>query len=132
MAGTPELRVNVRLSGPTVEGRAPAELDRMMASAVTELADYTKHEVLMQLDKVLQHPTGYYESHITDEPLGLFQHRIHDDMVVYGPWLEGVGSRNYPVTRFRGYHSFRIVKNRMAQLSKRIVEAHLARTIGRL
>jgi hypothetical protein len=27
---------------------------------------------------------------------------------VYGPWLEGVGSRNFPVTRFRGYHAFRV------------------------
>jgi hypothetical protein len=32
---------------------------------------------------------------------------IVDGDVVYGPWLEGVGSRNSPVTRFAGYHTFR-------------------------
>lgn len=26
---------------------------------------------------------------------------------LYGPWLEGQGSRNYPVTRFKGYNSAR-------------------------
>jgi hypothetical protein len=32
---------------------------------------------------------------------------VHDDGVIYGPWLEGTGSRNAPVTRFPGYGSFR-------------------------
>lgn len=38
--------------------------------------------------------------------------RVSDDQVVlgdgeskYGPWLEGQGSRNAPVTRFAGYHA---------------------------
>jgi hypothetical protein len=30
---------------------------------------------------------------------------LNDGRSVYGPWLEGQGSRNFPVTRFRGYHS---------------------------
>lgn len=33
---------------------------------------------------------------------------VHDDIAKpYGPWLEGVGSRNAPVTRFEGYHALR-------------------------
>lgn len=32
---------------------------------------------------------------------------VNDGTSVYGPWLEGQGSRNYPVTRFRGYDSAR-------------------------
>lgn len=32
---------------------------------------------------------------------------ILDNNAVYGPWLEGTGSRNSPTTRFPGYHSFR-------------------------
>lgn len=32
---------------------------------------------------------------------------IFDSNAVYGPWLEGQGSRNSPVTRFPGYWSFR-------------------------
>lgn len=60
---------------------------------------------------VLQHqyfkqPTGYYGRHIVNQDLGS-QHVIHDSGVVYGPWLEGVGSRNFPVTRFKGYSIMR-------------------------
>ena len=35
--------------------------------------------------------------------------KIHDSGVVYGPWLEGTSSRNQ-TTRFKGYSSFRKVK----------------------
>jgi hypothetical protein len=118
--------------GPTVEGRSSAVIEAMTASAVNEVADYTRYEVLTQLDSVLVNPTGFYESQIADQTISPYLHRIHDSGVVYGPWLEGVGSRNYPVTRFKGYHTFRIVKNRMAQKTKAIIEAHFARVGGLL
>lgn len=123
MAG---LGLNVRLSGPLLEGRAPAIVDRMLASAVAEVADYTKYEVLTQLGEVLVNPTGYYESQIADTPVSPFLHRVHDNGVIYGPWLEGISSRNQ-TTRFKGYHTFRIVKNRMAQKTTAVVNAHFAR-----
>lgn len=31
---------------------------------------------------------------------------VTTDLATYGPWLEGVGSRNHS-TRFKGYHGFR-------------------------
>lgn len=43
---------------------------------------------------------------------------IVDNNAVYGPWLEGLGSRNTPKTRFPGYHSFRRATQQ--------VEAHAA------
>lgn len=49
--------------------------------------------------------TGHYRQNIH----GRVQHltgRIDDGGVVYGPWLEGTGSRNAS-TRFKGYRSFR-------------------------
>ncbi len=131
MAGPYNL--NVRLEGATVRGLATPIVDALLAGAIAEVADYTKHEVLMQLDHVLQHPTGYYESRIKAEPDGgAYRWRVHDDMVIYGPWLEGVGSRNFPVTRFKGYHTFRIVRNRMAQKSAAVVAAYVTRKIGEL
>lgn len=66
---------------------------------------------------ILQHvyfkkPTGYYERHIVNRDMGS-QHLIHDSDVVYGPWLEGVGSRNFPTTRFKGYSIMRKVTRSM-------------------
>ena len=124
--------VYVKLTGPVLEGRAPEIVETMLVSAISEVADYAKFEVLMQLNEVLQHPTGHYESQITDQTIQPTLHRIHDNGVIYGPWLEGVGSRNYPATRFKGYHTFRIVKNRMQQKARAIVEAHLERVRAEL
>lgn len=121
-----ENTVHVRLRGALVQGRAPAIVDHMIEQAVAEVADYTKFEVLTQLDSVLQHPTGHYESQIRDQPMTRFLHRIHDSGVVYGPWLEGVSSRN-ATTRFKGYHTFRIVRGRMSRKMTAVVEAHFAR-----
>ena len=124
--------VYVRLSGPIVEGKAPEIVDTMLVGAISEVADYAKFEVLSQLHAVLQHPTGHYESQITDQTISPTLHRIHDSGVIYGPWLEGVGSRNYPVTRFPGYHTFRVVKNRMRAKATAIIEAYVNRVRAEL
>lgn len=120
------MNLHVTMTGPILWGKAPDIVAALCASAVTEVADYAKFEVLSQLDKVLQNPTGYYESQITDTPVTAYMHRIHDNGVVYGPWLEGISSRN-ETTRFKGYHTFRIVRSRLAQKTKAIVEAHFSR-----
>lgn len=124
--------LDVHLSGPTLEGLGPTVVDRMLAEATTELADYTRFEVLSQLGRVLQNPTGYYESQIVDQTLNPWMHSINDSGVIYGPWLEGIGSRNAPVTKFAGYHTFRIVRNRMEQKTRAVMDAWVARVVTRL
>ena len=42
--------------------------------------------------------------------------------VIYGPWLEGTGSRNYPVTRFKGYRNWRRVTQMLEKAAKPIAE----------
>lgn len=124
--------MNLRLKGAVVEGRAPAIVKAMTEVAIEELADYTRYEVLMQLDSVLQNPTGYYESQVKAERVSPDIYSINDGGVIYGPWLEGVGSRNAPVTKFEGYHTFRTVRGRMAQKAHVIAEAAIARQMGAL
>jgi len=63
------------------------------------------------------HDPGYYQSRIQTERAVEDAQLIRDDRVVYGPWLEGVSSRNFRVMpgrirrglspRFSGYHAFR-------------------------
>ena len=92
------------VSGPLFNGGFDA--------AVADYADWAAHEVGHQaladwhefLDQSLQHPTGYYESTIrvdddTNESV------VHDNGLIYNYWLEGIGRRNAPVTRFEGYHA---------------------------
>lgn len=123
--------VNVRLKGPVVQGRSRIATARMTHAALTETADYVKHEVSMELIRVLQHPTGYYESRIVNELRGPGVRSINDSGVIYGPWLEGVSFRNQ-TTSFKGYAVFRRVRNRIAQKSHAIAEAAVARGVGML
>lgn len=96
------------LTGPFFERR-----DQIMKTIVADLEDevakFGRGIVLFNLVSQIKDPTPIYWTR-------LFVERnsegggwaIHDDYnIVYGPWLEGVGSRNAPVTRFRGYASFR-------------------------
>lgn len=124
--------IETRVEGPILYGLAPEIVDRLLAEQISELSDYVRYEVITQLDSVLQNPTGVYVSKIRDQAINPYLHSVNDSAMVYGPWLEGTGSRNYPVTRFKGYHTFRIVRNRMAQKQKAIIAAFQARAVGRL
>lgn len=123
--------INVRLKGPTVEGLAEPILQGLLDVALEEVASYTQYEVNMELIKVLQHPTGYYESQVRTERASAEVYSINDSNVIYGPWLEGLSSRNQ-TTRFKGYATFRRVKNRMAQKAGDIIDAAVSRAVGRL
>jgi hypothetical protein len=124
-------QVYVRLQGPTVEGLAEPMLTAALNAALAEVADYTKYEINMELDRVLQNPTGYYESQIRSERISATAYSVNDGNVIYGPWLEGISNRNQ-TTRFKGYATFRRVKNRMAQKSEAIIGAAIATVCGRL
>lgn len=124
--------LKVTLKGPTVEGRAPAIVHLMAEEALKEIADYTRFEVLMQLDRVLQHPTGYYESQVKAERVAVDTYSVNDSNVIYGPWLEGIGSRNRARPGFPGYHTFRTVRGRMERKADAVAEAAIQRTVGEL
>lgn len=121
--------INVRLMGPTVQGLAAPILDKALQGAVHEVADYTKFQIMITEESTFQNPTGYYTSQTTLMQMSPYAYSVNDGGVIYGPWLEGIGSRNAPVTRFPGYHIYRKTKNSIAQKSKAIVDAWMARTV---
>jgi hypothetical protein len=49
--------------------------------------------------------TGKYTMPVVVDPVS--ETLVTSTLATYGPWLEGVGSRNL-TTRFKGYHSFRL------------------------
>lgn len=54
---------------------------------------------------------------------------IHDGGSVYGPWLEGQGSRNFPVTRFKGYDSAREAAEKVGAQADEIGEPVVVRFV---
>ena len=111
-------------TGPLFDGRASAEAVRAAAAIEAAVAKQAESRIRARLGDVLQHPTGYYQGHIHTER-AVTDLVVTDTPVVYGPWLEGVGSRNYPRTRFRGYSTFRLVSQKLDADAGGLAEAEL-------
>lgn len=105
----PAIKVLVRHQGPIPEGQTGTIIRKHMRVMKDDLGKVLVARVQSRLDNVLVHPTGYYRSQIDyliNQGNGAVI--VHDRGVVYGPWLEGTGSRN-ATTRFKGYRTFRTV-----------------------
>jgi hypothetical protein len=101
----------IRLYGPVFDHRADAIMTEAAHAIVKAVADEGLRLVQANLAGSLQHPTGHYQSNVR-----IVSHErraaITDGGIVYGPWLEGVGSRN-ATTRFKGYSSFRRARDEL-------------------
>jgi hypothetical protein len=111
-------------SGPLFDGRAENAAERYTEKVKQKIADEGQTRIHAHLSSVLRRDTGIYQSHIHTE-------RQVDDIVltdtpiVYGPWLEGDGSRNFPKTRFPGYRTFRFVFQGLDRDAEALAEAEL-------
>lgn len=109
------------------------EVDTYLNDARDEVAKQAFADVHQNLNASIKRPTPYYETQISVQTRGAVA-VVHDCGVIYGPWLEGVGSRNRK-TRFKGYFSFRRaaghVRGRAGELAQHAVDA-LVRRLGGL
>lgn len=118
------VNITVMVKGPLFDGRAKTVLHDYTKRVVEVVAKTGRNDLGVQFIKVFKDPTGFYESRVRAEPVSDFW-LIHDSRVPYGPWLEGVGSRNYPVTRFKGYHSFQLVTKQLVKKAGPIAQHEL-------
>lgn len=118
------------VNGPLFDGRAEAAVDAFLLEAVKKVADIGVNDVKSRLDTVLQHPTGYYRRHIVTERQQN-DVAVIDSRIIYGPWLEGVGSRN-KTTRFKGYFTFRKTTQTLAGKVPEICDLVLKKFIGKM
>lgn len=122
------MSVRVETRGPLLDGSAPGIVDDLLEELEREVADEGVALVRQRLDQVLRRPTGYYRSRVTAA-----NGRVTDSNVVYGPWLEGVSSRNRS-SRFRGYATFRKttqeLDRRVPELAQRVLPTYVGRLNG--
>lgn len=122
------------MTGPWFDGRAERAIDDYCDQAREDIAEVAEEYVLNEMGILFRHPTGYYESRVITDRVSADTSRVHDQGVVYGPWLEGVGSRNSPVTRFRGYSHWRrtkaLVQARGPQIADRTLQRYLPEMRG--
>jgi hypothetical protein len=122
--------VQVIAHGPLFDGRAVYESDRFVREAVAAVAVAAEEAVDRNLAGSIRHPSSppFYQSQINTASRGL-DAVVNDGGVIYGPWLEGVGSRNR-TTRFKGYFSFRRAKQDIDQRVVPLAAPALARFIA--
>lgn len=118
------------ISGPLFDGRAQRIVEDMADDGKRNTAQEADSRLRSELNTVLRHPTGYYESHVRADPAG-DRWKVHDSGIIYGPWLTGSGSRNR-TTRFKGYFHWRRVAQSISRDAKEIFEKAVDRHIRRL
>ena len=102
------METTVTVTGPLFDGTADQVLTAAIEAGSVELAQAGVDAVHSRLRSVLRRPTGRYESRVVADVSTPTNPRITDGGIVYGPWLEGIASRNTR-SRFKGYRTFRLV-----------------------
>ncbi|MEU4804314.1 hypothetical protein [Actinosynnema sp. NPDC023587] len=124
------MTIVVVASGPMFNGRAVEASGEFLDAALDEVAGQGYANVMSNLNASIQNPTPYYETQVTVDRAGS-DRVVHDRDVIYGPWLEGTGSRNSPETSFRGYRSFRraaaLLDKQALELSEHVLQRYLPR-----
>lgn len=96
--------ITVTFNGPIFDN-LDALISQWHDSATEIVATKVLSTVQQKMDANFKNPTPYYETQVTMDGYGA-ERTVHDRGIVYGPWLEGTGSRN-ATTSFKGYHHWR-------------------------
>lgn len=129
----PKWRVNMKQDqrGPIFDTAATKTAARRMIVDINDaIAVEGVKLVRSRLKTVLRNPTGFYSSRIAVERRETYR-GVWDQRVAYGGWLEGVDSRN-KTTRFKGYRTFRLVKQQLDNQSRAIAQPIVDRLVSEL
>lgn len=124
------MEVTVDFNAPIFQPQAEAVIDAWLDEATRDVATQGYADVMTNLNRTLKDPTPYYETQVTVDAMqdGF---RVHDRDVIYGPWLDGVGSRN-KTARFKGYGNWRRAKQGLPAKVPALVERSWPKYLGRL
>lgn len=125
------LDVTYSRSGPVFDGRADKALGDAARDIESRTAFFGAALIRSKMDRTFRIQTPYYRLQNQARRDGTHW-KVSDNGVVYGPWLEGVGSRN-KTTRFKGYSNYRRsvqeIQRHMDTIGDAVVAAHL-RQVG--
>jgi hypothetical protein len=141
------ITVGVTDQGPVFDGQWHETIRDYQEDVTWAVGQQAYADVHSILDASIQQPTPYYETQITQQRGGVdditsvesdvVPVAVHDRGVIYGHWLEGTGSRNAPVTSFRGYGAFgktaaalNLANGRTIQLAEGVLQRYLPRLRG--
>jgi hypothetical protein len=121
--------VTVTFSGALFSGHADSIVDAFLDDATYQVAAQGLSNVHDILNREIKDPTPYYETQVRVD--AAHQGYVVHDQVVYGPWLEGVTSRN-AATRYKGMHHYRRAGQQLERQAPVLAERLLPKYLGRL
>jgi hypothetical protein len=122
--------IEIVATGPIVTGRAGPIVTQMLEEAQREVAAQASADVHGFMNATFKNPTPYYETQVNTAQRGR-DLVVNDRNIVYGPWLEGVGSRN-KTSRFKGYANWRRTFQGLAPKVQPLIDAAVRRFMSRL
>ena len=134
--------VDIKISGPIARGRALPLLRQAASAGVRDLIEQGEDrlaEVLSPRPKGVylsvseagkNASKGNYRRNLTSLVRNLTG-VITDGGVVYGPWLEGLSSRNV-TTRFKGYFAFRRTQKWLNDRKASVMDKHMRSFVRRM
>ena len=123
------MSLDITFKGPWFDGRAERAIDQACTDALDDVSSFAEERVLLGTSASFKTRTPYYETRITTTRVSSDSTLVNDQGVIYGPWQEGVGSRNAPVTRFAGYHHWRKAKAAVVVRGPQIAEIAVQRRL---
>jgi hypothetical protein len=121
--------IDLDFQGPWFDGRAERAIEDACDDARDDIAAAAEERVLMGTSAHFKTRTPYYETRITTTRVTEEVSLVHDQGVVYGPWLEGVGTRNRPRPGFPGYGHWRSAKQAIQARASQMAEAAVQRRL---
>jgi hypothetical protein len=125
------IRITVDAHGPLLDGRAEGIVEDLAADVVDTVADVAEEHAVHLMHIYFRDPTPYYWTRVTTAHPAYLTAIVHDTGIVYGPWLEGVGSRN-ATSRFKGYRHWRQTRQAIDGMVPTIVEPVVSHHLLRL
>lgn len=126
-----EINFRSRVQGPISSGQMTRDAAMYSHDVAEKLAEEAKDEWVDNLQGSIRNPTPYYWTRIAVRPITSTRYEVHDHDIVYGPWLEGTGSRNAPNSIFPGYWSQarakETMKRRRGGIAQRILRQYRSR-----
>jgi hypothetical protein len=136
-----EMKVSYKATGPLFKAGGP-DLEREINGAINQLVQMGEERLaetlrprpagvfLSKAQAGEKASSGHYRRNISTK-FGNLSALIMDGNIVYGPWLEGIGSRN-ETTRFKGYASFRRTGDWLEGKAKGVLKAYVGRFVRRM
>ena len=126
------ITVKAEVKGPLFDARGPDLVRQGLEASTRAIAIEGRRLAVDAMMGSFRHPTPRYWTTVHAQRVDPTLWRVTDTGLPYGHWLEGSGSRNFPVTRFRGYRSFRRAALALAQRLGPAIERAFARPLREL